>query len=544
MCPSPIHREIEAEERAVTTIDQAYRADIAIIGGGLGACAAALAACRCGRTVVMTEETGWIGGQLTSQAVPPDEHQWIETHGCTNSYRQFREGVRRFYRAHFPLTPAARQLPLLNPGKAIVSGLSHEPRVALAVLHELLSPYMHSGKLTILYGVRPESADTDGGRVRSVVVKHLATGALVGISAPYVLDATECGDLLPLTGTEYVTGAESQSMTDEPHAVAGDALPQDMQAFTCCFVVDHLEGEDHTIERPRDYAFWRNYQADFWPGKLLDWLGVKPSTMEPRQYSLFRKGDSFPLWEYRRIIASSLFEPGTYRSDMTVVNWPQNDYWLGSIIDVPEAERLRHLDCAKQLSLSLLYWMQTEAPRPDGGAGFRGLRLRRDALGSSDGLALAPYIRESRRIQAMTTVVEQDISPLTRPDGTARPYEDSVGIGCYHIDLHPSSGGRPYIDTESLPFQIPLGALLPVRMRNLLPACKNIGTTHITNGCYRLHPVEWNIGESAGLLAAYCLEQHAEPHAVRANPALLADFQRMLVRHGIELRWPTIENYI
>ena len=35
-------------------------------------------------------------------------------------------------------------------------------------------------------------------------------------------------------------------------------------------------------------------------------------------------------------------------------------------------------------------------------------------------------------------------------------------------------------------------------MTNLLPAGKNIGTTHITNGCYRLHPVEWNIGEVAG----------------------------------------------
>nr|WP_246320979.1 FAD-dependent oxidoreductase [Paenibacillus germinis] len=29
---------------------------------------------------------------------------------------------------------------------------------------------------------------------------------------------------------------------------------------------------------------------------------------------------------------------------------------------------------------------------------------------------------------------------------------------------------------------------------------------HITNGCYRLHPVEWIIGEAAGYLAADCLE--------------------------------------
>ena len=36
-----------------------------------------------------------------------------------------------------------------------------------------------------------------------------------------------------------------------------------------------------------------------------------------------------------------------------------------------------------------------------------------------------------------------------------------------------------YIDISSLPFQIPLGALIPERVENLLPACKNIGTTHI-----------------------------------------------------------------
>src|SRR5215469_5899445 len=58
-------------------------ADLVIIGGGLGGCAAALAAARNGLRVIMTEETDWIGGQLTSQAVPPDENPWIETFGAT-----------------------------------------------------------------------------------------------------------------------------------------------------------------------------------------------------------------------------------------------------------------------------------------------------------------------------------------------------------------------------------------------------------------------------------------------------------------------------
>jgi hypothetical protein len=122
-------------------------------------------------------------------------------------------------------------------------------------------------------------------------------------------------------------------------------------------------------------------------------------------------------------------------------------------------------------------------------------------------------------------------------------YRDSVGIGMYRIDLHPSTGGDNYIDVASCPFEIPLGALLPERMNNLIPAGKNIGTTHITNGCYRLHPVEWNIGEVAGMLAAYCLEKGLKPHQVQENEEPLRDFQRELTREGIEIRWPDIAAY-
>jgi hypothetical protein len=113
----------------------------------------------------------------------------------------------------------------------------------------------------------------------------------------------------------------------------------------------------------------------------------------------------------------------------------------------------------------------------------------------------------------------------------------------YRIDLHPSTGGDNYIDVGSCPFEIPLGALIPQRMENLLPAGKNIGTTHITNGSHRLHPVEWNVGEVAGLLADFCLTRAVTPRAVRNTPALLTDFQERLAADGVELRWPDISGY-
>jgi hypothetical protein len=77
-------------------------------------------------------------------------------------------------------------------------------------------------------------------------------------------------------------------------------------------------------------------------------------------------------------------------------------------------------------------------------------------------------------------------------------------------------------------------------VENLLPACKNIGTTHITNGCYRLHPVEWNIGEAAGALAAHCLKRKLIPRQVRNSGTLLEEFQRLLERMGVELSWPKV----
>jgi len=514
--------------------------DVIIIGGGTGGCAAALAVARLGKSVIMSEETDWIGGQLTSQAVPPDEHQWIEYFGCTQSYRQFRNAVRQYYRDHYPLSQQARTNVFLNPGNGGVSRICHEPKVALAVLQQMLAPYVNNGQITILTRHVIDQAEAISDSVISVKVRNLETDAVVTLTGSYYLDATECGDVLPLAGVEYVTGAESQKDTNEPNAIIGEAQPANMQGFTYCFAMDYLEGENHTIEKPNQYDFWKNYSPDIWPGPLLSWTAIEPRTLEPRDYTLLHGTELYSLFYYRSLIDKNNFMPGTYKGDISLVNWPMNDYFLGSIIDVADEERARHLENAKQLSLSLLYWLQTEAPRPDGGYGYPGLRLRPDIVGTHDGLAKYPYIRESRRIKAEFTVLEQHISAACRKDGKAASFHDSVGIGCYRIDLHPSTSGDNFLDISSLPYQIPLGSLIPIRMENLLPACKNIGVTHITNGCYRVHPTEWNIGEAVGALAVFCIEHGVTPRTVRNNEQLLGNYRSLLIQLGVELDWPSI----
>lgn len=520
--------------------------DVLIAGGGVGGVAAALAVAREGRRAVLLEETAWIGGQLTAQAVPPDEHGWIERFGCTASYRSFRDGVRRYYRDHYPLRPDARANPRLNPGNGWVSPLCHEPRVALAVLESLLAPHRSAGRVAVLQPYRVVAVEPGGKDVLDgVVARNLADGSETRIRAGYFLDATENGDVLPLAGVEHVTGSESRAQTGEPSAPEG-ANPRNVQAFSVCFAIEELAGENCVIARPPRYDYWRRYTPRLdppWPGPLLGWSGLNPRTMERMQYRFDphreKPGLFSGLWAFRRIVDRAQFEEGFFRSDVCLVNWPMIDYLDGDLLSGTDSDRAERLADARQLSRSLLYWLQTEAPRPDGGRGWPGLRLRPDLMGTSDGLALAPYIRESRRIRAAFTVREQDVSARFRPsERLAERYEDSVGIGYYRIDLHPSTGGDNYIDVPSLPFRIPLGALIPVRVENLLAAAKNIGTTHITNGCYRLHPVEWNIGEAAGALAAWCLELGCRPCEVRDQPERLRGFQQRLRRRGFELAWP------
>jgi len=525
--------------------------DIVICGGGLGGCAAALAALRNNLKVIMTEETDWIGGQISQQGVPPDEHQWIETHGATKLYRDFRNSIIEYYRINYPLTDSARAEKYLNPGDGSVSRLCHEPRVALAVLNNMLAPYIRSGKLTLLTEYRITEADINLNRVRAVKAANNRLGRSVILHAPYFIDATELGDLLPLTGTSFVTGSESRNETKELHAPE-KANRENNQAFTSCFAIDYIPGEDHTIERPSEYDFWKNYKPEInplWPGKLLDFHYSNPSTLAPKELAFNPEGiDTSPLlnlWEYRRIINRKNFTPGRFQSDITLVNWPQNDFIKGNIIGANREEFKRLVNSSKQLSLSLLYWLQTEAPRHDKGYGWRGLRLRKDIMGTEDGLAKYPYIRESRRIKARFTILEEHVGKENRELVTGKTNEklaagfpDSVGVGYYHIDLHPTCGGSNYIDFDSLPFQIPLGALIPENTENLIPANKNIGTTHITNGCYRLHPVEWNIGEAAGSLTAFAIRNKVSPAGIYDKKELLTDFQDFILAQGIETHWP------
>ena len=520
--------------------------DVAVVGGGLGGVAAALAAAEAGLRVVLSESTDWIGGQVTAQAVSAlDEHPHIETFGGTRAYYRFREGVREYYRKKYPAV--ARAGTWLNPGSAWGAALSFEPRAGLRVLEDMLAEHIAAGRLRVLLEHSPISASLRGGSIREVTLAG-PEETRVTVRADFFLDATELGDLLPLVGAPYVYGAEAAADTGEPHGAPDGPHPERVQSFAHCFLVQYRPGEDHTIRKPNGYDYYRQSQ----PFSLV--LPGREGGF--RRFSMFEGEQSF--WSAARVFDASMLTPGAFvdagvdpdreAGDIALIRWESMDFAKESLIDRSAAQKTRVLREARRLSLSFLYWLQTEAPRDDagtgqlGGRGYPGLRLLPEAVGTADGLAKVPHTRESRRVLGFRRVLEQDITAQPGRGARAAHYADTVGVGWHALDLHRRAGekkdGRELLDLgPSLPFQIPLGALLCPAVDNLIAASKNISTTHITNAAYRVHPVEWAVGEAAGSLAAFCLLQSTRPRAVWEQPENLRAFQQTLLRWGVPLSW-------
>jgi hypothetical protein len=113
----------------------------------------------------------------------------------------------------------------------------------------------------------------------------------------------------------------------------------------------------------------------------------------------------------------------------------------------------------------------------------------------------------------------------TKSRSRATIYPDSVGIGHYAIDFHPCMTNSPPEapgNTEregtrkgqgsAYPFQIPLRAMIPQKIDNMLVAGKSIAVSHTAAAAYRVHSFEWSAGAAAGVTAAFSLEKGILPY--------------------------------
>jgi len=509
--------------------EEDHTCDVVIIGGGLGGASAALTAATSGLSVCLTEPTLWLGGQMTSEGVSAlDENPWIETTGATATYTELRGRIVNFYRTRYG-KPSGTSISnsRFNPGNCWVSTLCFQPDAGLAALQSMLQPVIADGKLHIWFHTVPTGVARNGRSIVSVKAYDFASRRWLRLKGRYFIDATEWGDLIQLSGLPFRVGAEARSETGEPNAPLV-ADPGAIQSFTYPIMLLRTNHSANSAVAPSYYQALRHrytLTVDYGQGKLLT-------------YGMFSKSPGIPgsFWTYRRSIDAAQFRPGEFSGDLSMINWDSNDYCDSRLLSTDTLAQATALQQAKRVSLGFAWWLQHDVQRDDSaGYGYPQLELDKKSMGSTDGLAQQPYIRESRRIVALRTIVEQDLAVKFQPGARARLYPDSVGIGQYPIDIH--SCGRKDFTSASKPYEIPLGALIPQGSDNLLAASKDIGTTHITNGAYRLHPTEWAIGEAAAATVVWSIDHHTAPKQIEVNPEQMQGLQRWLVQQGQPIFW-------
>lgn len=510
---------------------------VLVVGGGLGGVAAAEALAGQGISVILTEPTSHLGGQLTAQGLAvPDENRFIEMENGpgTRRYRELRQEVRAAYAG----TPGIVPQRWNNVGRCWVSRVSGEPSVweqairrrldALAGPHGLRQILTRSPLLAI-------QRYPGNGQISYADFVNLDSGRIVRVGAQYVLDATETGDALALAGSPWILGQEAQETYAEPDAPP-EAHPEWVQSFTYCFALRWTPQTTLSlpiVEKPAEYEFFRSL------GEYT--LANDPDGTGPVDYQVFRRapGAGGPFWTYRRLVAAESFSGNpAYTEDVSLINWRGNDFREENFIGKSVPEQVRILQRAKAFAQGFLYWLQTECPRDEGGFGYPEMQPAPDVLGV-DGFAPFPYVRESRRLLAEAPLTEKAmLADPTNPEAKTGPTPfDSVGIALYPLDIHPARGEPPLL-VPVLPYSLPLGAFIARSgPANILPASKDLGASRLAAASARTHPTEWLIGEIAGNLAAFCLNRDVTPAQVRADPVLLSAFQAQLKTNGITTSW-------
>ncbi len=547
--PDPARGVLDVERlrgvRAARFPSDVPTCDVLVVGGGVGGVAAAEAAAKAGASVILVEPTHLLGGQFTSQGVAtPDENRFIEREPgpSTRRYRELREQLRALYAARPGIVPGRET----NVGQAWVSRVSGEVSAWASVFDARVAAVAGPRgvkrvlRRTQLLSVSRFPSD---GRFHFADVVNLDTGRVTRIGAQYLLDATEWGDALPLAGLPFTVGQEAKTEHDEPHA-PDSAHPEWVQSLAYCFALrwrpDLAPLARTVVPRPHTYEAFRALGEYTLIYRYSDARGDVPYLVfgrAPQTYGAF--------WTYRRLVAASSFQKNApLVNDLALINWRGNDFHDESPLGKPVREQIRILHRAKSFAQGFAHWLQFECPRDDGsGVGYPEMQLDPAAMDSRDGFSVHPYVRESRRLQAVFTLTENH---LATPNGgapenvTGPEFFDTVGLAAYAIDVHPAQGEPPLLQA-TLPYHLPLGAFLTrFGPFNVLPAAKNWGATRLALASARMHPTEWLAGEVAGTLAAFCLENRVRPAQVRETPDLLAAFQSRLAAGGVTLRWSEV----
>ena len=512
------------------SIEKEY--DVVIVGAGTSGVSAAIQASRMGMKVALLEETDVIGGQMIAAAVSTLDYGYHTRDYPSGIYQEFENRIRNYYGQINTIKTGILEPKSVGTCYWNDNTTCFEPFVGQSILLGMIAEQKPRLDLYLLTQVtRVQVVGSNCALIGNCRVVGVTTADGTIFRSKVLIDATEYGDIIPLTPARYRVGNSTsdhlnvnacvQSITYVAVIKKYPAGPPDPFVF---------KGELPGFNRKDQFfAKFLSRQGASWivNGKILDPMTFEffngyrgmPDSTNPYSYTARTKDE-----------VSKITKTGINRF---------NDYSY-SVKDIVD-KRARVLDnCnAKLYTLKNINFIQQVYAEKDWAIAndepyngvFNSTINICDNIPSSlktmeKYMPVIPYIRESRRIIGIQTLTAKDIQVTGKAPHiyAVKNFSSAIAQGDYIMDLHNCNHSTDLeADLESLQdanftqrgfFQIPMGTLIPETVDGFLAAEKNISQSRLVNGATRTQPGTMSIGQAAGALAAIAIRDGKQPRKV------------------------------
>lgn len=533
----------EQQAAAQQTGSRVRLAEVIVYGATSAGIAAAIQVRRMGKTVLVLDPDGHVGGLTTGGLSWTDIGNKQVIGGIA---REFYQRIRKKYEPEGMWGWESRADYYTKRRSANVQGedamWTFEPKIASEVYRDLMQEH----GIVVQTGKRLDLRPGRGVKKRGTWIESIVMEDGTEYVGGMFIDATYEGDLMAKAGVSYTTGREANAKYSEtyngvqagwkhlhqfpdgcnvdpyvkPGNKASGLLPiidptgpgaegegdHRIQAYCYRLCMTTAKGNQVPVEKPRGY--------DERDHELLLRYAESGKHHQPQ-----RKWDPIP----------------NAKTDTNNHGAVSTDY-MGANYEYPDgnyAVRARIIERHQIYTKGYLWTLQNHprVPAPLRGW-YRQWAFPKDEFTANGHFPTQLYVREARRLLSPVVMTQHHVEARD----TAK---DSVGMGAYGMDSH---NVQRYVTKEGFvrnegnvqkggfkPYPISYQAIVPKKEEagNLLvPVC--LGASHIAYGSIRMEPVFMVMGQSAATAACMALDGGQDIHGVRyqrLRDRLLADKQ-------------------
>ncbi len=476
--------------------------DVAVIGGGVGGCAAAIEASRKGMRTILLEKGVSLGGLATNGYVP-----------------QVAGGIEGICLEFVQRLEKIGQLRKMSPDHDFYWNPSFEPEYGKIVLEDMV---FEAGS-RVIYDATCVDVEMEDNKINSAL--FYTKGGMMRVKAKVYIDATGDGDVSMQAGVPYEVGGQDFAGLNMSTTLGSRWAGANLVKYNAAEEAWKAEQKSKGVNNPLPMVY------------VLEEEAIKRG--EISHHVCNRSGGFF------RVLI-----PNTPLDNADFVTFSFHSYYCHNT----DAEDItRQVLEQHQLMKQFHRFLKNHVPgfenlRLVGIGNLPGVRDSRRVYGEymlkaadvicgtkfEDGIARFPEMLDTHHPTSGDWVFMRH-GHIPAPAGSAVCEDSQNGVHCDAL-MHPFGvpGGIAARANPRDWCEIPYRSLLPEGVDNLLTAGRCCSAEFHANGAMRIIGPAMGTGHAAGLAASIAVNEHLRPRDISGKR-----LREMLIEEGVELDKPT-----